>query len=101
MKDSIAKMKELTAALHNITDEKSSQAAVSRIDSIVADVNKLQDQMKAMAKPSPEEDKALQAKYEKDLKEALNGLMGEVLRVSMNPTLMNPIKASMEKMKRQ
>lgn len=99
MKGMIGKMNDLTAALKTVTDEASSKAAAPKVKSIATDMQELQKKAEALGKPSADEDKRLQEKYEKQLQEAMGGFMGEAMRIGMNPKLMTPeLKSALDSM---
>lgn len=99
-KKSISTMTDLGKALKSVKDESSSKAAASKVKSIVKSMQELKKKMDAMPKPSPEEDKQLQTKYEKPVTEAMKTVMEESMRIAMDPKLMTPeLKAAMDEMK--
>lgn len=95
-KDEIAKMKELAAVLHGVTDESSAKSAVDKVKSISADMKKIQADMNALPKPTDAEAKKILTDNEKEMSEAFSSLTGEVMRISMNPTLSKPLDAAMK-----
>ena len=79
----ITKMNDATAVLKGVNDEASAKAADSKLKSIFDDMKKLKEQGEALPKPTSDEEKTLQAKYEKDMETALSGMVGEMMRIGM------------------
>jgi predicted oxidoreductase len=96
MKEMISKMNDITAVLHGAIDESSAKSAADKLKDMVTDMNKLEAQDQALPKTTPDEDKALQDKYGKDMQTAQENLAGEMARIEMNPTLAAPIDDAMK-----
>jgi hypothetical protein len=96
MKDSIAKMKEMTTVLHNVTDEDSAKAAADKLKTIEEAMKKLKTDEEALPKLSADDEKKLMADHETEMKDVENGLMGEMMRIGMNPKLSAPIQEVMK-----
>lgn len=82
--DSVSKMKEVVAVMKTVTDEASAKSAAPKIQALGDDMKKIKDRMDKLGKPSDSEDKRLQAKYEKELREVTSDLMKESMRISFN-----------------
>jgi hypothetical protein len=98
-KKMIDKMTDLTAALKDVKDEASSKAAAPKVKSIATDIQELQKKADALPKLSADEQKKLEDKYAKPMGEAMQGFMGEAMRIGFNPKLMTPeLKAALDEM---
>jgi hypothetical protein len=95
LKDGIAKMKELNTVLASITDESSASAAKPKLQAINADMKKIKEQNDKLPKMTADEEKALKAKYEKDIGSVTADLMSNAMRIGLNPTLAPILKDAM------
>jgi len=81
MSNMIDKVKEITAVMKGITDQASAKAAAPKLKTLGEELKALGEQAQKMKQPSPEEEKKLKEKYEKDLMAAMTDLQKETMRV--------------------
>jgi hypothetical protein len=98
IKDSISDMKKLVDVLKGIKDEASAKSAADRIKAITENMKAIKARADKLGKPSPEEDKALQAKYETEMKSITTDMGREMLRITMDPALREPMMQAMEQL---
>jgi len=87
--DMISKMNEITAVLKSITDANSSKAAAPKLKGLVDDLQKIKNKADTVKGTKAESDR-LQAKYEKQLTDAMTAFQAESMRIATNPSLMTP-----------
>ena len=87
MDDMIAQMNKVTAVLKTVKDEASAEAAKPKLEAIGKDMKKLKERADKLGDPAKEKEEALKTKYEEKMKEAMTGLMQEMMRIGMNPKL--------------
>ena len=95
-KDRIGKINELTAILKSITDEASANAAVPKIKAVGEEMKALNQKADALPKLSPDEQKTLAQKQEREALDAQSGMTKEIARLMMNPALIKPISDAMK-----
>jgi outer membrane murein-binding lipoprotein Lpp len=97
MKDSVAKMNEMTDVMKSVTDKASAHAAAPKLKQISTDMKSLKAREDKLGKPSDAEKKQLEEKYKKDLETAMGNFMKETFRVAMlGPDVQAELQDSMK-----
>lgn len=86
-KDSLAAMEEMTTALKAVQDEASAAAAKPKLQAIGERMRKLKEQSDKLGKPSADADATIKKEYEPRMRKAMSDLLGETMRVGMDPKL--------------
>ncbi|HSI36616.1 MAG: hypothetical protein ACAI43_03590 [Phycisphaerae bacterium] len=81
MSNMIDKIKEITSVMKGITDQASAKAAAPKLKTLGEELKAMGEQAQKMKQPSPEEEKKLKEKYEKELTTAMTDLQKEASRV--------------------
>lgn len=83
-------MEETAAVMKSITDASSGRAAAPKLKALGDEARKLTDRARTMKDLPADEEKRLSEKYEARLKTAMEQMMSESARISMNPSLHTP-----------
>lgn len=95
--DMVTAMEQLVKTLETVKDEKSAKAAAPKVEAFTKKMASIETRMKEVGDPSAEVEEQLKAKYEQRMTEASQKLMGEMMRIGMNPTLSGPLDDAMSK----
>jgi PHP family Zn ribbon phosphoesterase len=95
MRESIDKMKEMVDIFKGITDEASANAAKPKLKKLGEEMKAIKAKADKLGKPTAEQQTALKAKYEPEMKQLTADMFGHVMRVGMDPKLGPIIKDAM------
>jgi hypothetical protein len=87
MKDQIAVIRDLNAVLANVKDAETARAAKPEIEALGNRMKKLEDRAKALGEPSADQKKALEEKYQDEMMKEAMAMMGNMMKVGMNPEI--------------
>jgi hypothetical protein len=93
----IAGLNEFNAILEGVTDETSAQAAAPKIDDWVERMQGLKQRSDALGRPTPDQEKQLQAKFEPQITDVMHRLQPNIIRIAMNPPLLAHLQTSLQK----
>jgi peptidoglycan hydrolase CwlO-like protein len=94
-KDMIGKMKEMVEVLKGVKDEASAKAAKPKLEGLKKEVDALKAEADKMPKPSAEDEKKLNEKYEPELEKLMGELAGEMIRIGSDPKLASELGNAM------
>jgi hypothetical protein len=87
MKEKLSTMKQWVATLEGITDEASAKAAKPKLKSLNEKMEKISEREGKLKPPTEAEKKAIEAKYDKEMKEVGQKLVVEGFRIMVDPKL--------------
>jgi hypothetical protein len=96
-REMLAQITELNKILDGVKDEASAKAAAPRVERTATKLKEIQDRSTKLGQPSEAEMKAMKAKYEKQMEEQAGKLIGNVMRIGMNPDLSKHLEPAMNK----
>ena len=86
-KDGIATMKEMIEVLKGVKDEASAKAAKPKLDALGKKMETLEAESNKVEKPSAEEQKKLDEKFQEDMFKLVGELATEIDRIGSDPKL--------------
>ena len=92
MKDSLSTMEEMVAVMKTVKDEASANAAKPKLQALAEKMKKMKEQADKMEKPSAEKEAALKKEYEPRLQKVMGEMLGETMRIGMDPKLQTAVK---------
>ena len=101
-KDMMAKMQEFADVLKTVKDESSAKSGATKIQAIVADMQKLRKQADELGKPTKEAEAEMEKKHLDEMTKIQGEIVKEMMRIALDPKLAEPIQkaaADFEKVK--
>ena len=87
MQDSLNMMKKMISIVESVDDEASAKAAVTKINALESQAKAIQARMEKLGEPTPEQDKALEAKFKSQFEEFMPKMIGVAMKVAQYPEL--------------
>ena len=85
--DMVAKMRQMVDVMKGVKDEDSAKAAKPKVQALAKELDELKAKSDKLGKPSPETEKKLKEKHEKEVEQLTGDLLKEMMRVGMDPKL--------------
>jgi len=85
--DNVATMKQLSATLERITDEKSARKAKSSVASLAKKLENIGDRDAKLPAATPDEAQAINSKYGQQTTELEQKITNQIMRISVDPKL--------------
>ena len=98
MKESLDNMNKVNTVLDGVKDEASAKAAAPKLEALAAKMNDIQQRMNKIGTPTPEQAKALETKYEKEIETVAQKMMANTMRIAFQPALMQHLQPALSKM---
>jgi hypothetical protein len=93
VEDMITTIADINAALTTATDRASAEAVAPRVESLMADLNALSERSDAVfANMDQASQAAIETKYTAELEEVFGEFMEQMMRVSMDPEIAEPLQ---------
>jgi hypothetical protein len=85
--DMVGKMRQMVDVMKGVKDEDSAKSAKPRVQALAKELDELKAKSDKLGKPSPETEKRLKEKHEKEVEQLTGDLLKEMMRVGMDPKL--------------
>lgn len=92
MEESVSSMEEMVAIMKTIKDKPSAEAAKPKLEALGDRMKELKAEADKLGKPSKEKEAELKKKYDDRMQKVFAELMGEGMRIGMNPELKDVMK---------
>jgi hypothetical protein len=101
MDDSIAGAEEMATILEGVSDKASAEKAKSKLEALVAKMDKIKTRLKALGLTEEDMQKEMQGneKYKKKMEEIMGKLMGSMMKMAMNKEIKDVLEDTMKKLK--
>ena len=101
MNDMIASMEKLNTILDGVQDEASAKAAKPKIEALSKQMDALGQRMEKLGEPSEAQQKELTAKFGKKMEKLGPKMIGNMMRISMNPQFAEHLQEAMKGMNKR
>ena len=97
--DSVSYYEEMASILEGVSDVESAKAAVPKLEAVGQKMADLKKRADALGKPTPEQNKALEEKFTKEMSTAMDKMMAASMKLADKPEVQKILEEPMKKLR--